>query len=108
MSEWRSDVLRCNICDEGCAVCEFLNGNRDTETLLGVIKILDRKLADSQYVVHVKTVAMHGMHETREDLLAACKAAVDVHKTARTGWLHYEPVIQQIESAIAKATGAEG
>ena len=46
--EYYSSVLRCNVDDDGCPVCKFLNGTRDTETLLEVIRILDAKCADEE------------------------------------------------------------
>ena len=49
--EYKSSVLRCNVEDDGCAVCRFLNGDRDVETLLEGIRALDGTLAaKEQYV----------------------------------------------------------
>lgn len=38
---WKSSVLQCNAEDDDCKVCRFLAGNRDQETLLEVIRIID-------------------------------------------------------------------
>jgi len=46
--EYRSSVLRCNIGEDGCAVCDFLKGKRDAATLLAVIDALDDKLGDAE------------------------------------------------------------
>ncbi len=43
-----SSVLKCNVEDDGCAVCCFLNGKEDKETLMKVIEVLDRELSKSE------------------------------------------------------------
>jgi len=45
---YASSVLRCNVEDDGCAVCEFLNGSDDVAGMLEVIRILDATLAESE------------------------------------------------------------
>ena len=47
-ADYRSSVLRCNVEEDGCQVCEFLNGARDANTLLEVIRILDAQLAKEE------------------------------------------------------------
>ena len=42
--EYKSLVLQCNHEDDGCSVCRFLNGSRDTQVLMDVIAVLDNKL----------------------------------------------------------------
>lgn len=48
MSIYKSSVLTCNPCEEGCQVCAFLAGDRQREVLLNVIKVLDGALHDSE------------------------------------------------------------
>jgi len=48
VTEYKSSVLTCNIAEDGCAVCEFLNGSRTVEHLMVVIAILDGQLADTE------------------------------------------------------------
>lgn len=47
---FQSTVLLCNVGDCSCPVCNFLNGDRQTETLLHVIRVLDDKLANLEIV----------------------------------------------------------
>jgi len=48
MKEYASSVLTCNVDEDGCAVCEFLNGDKSVDTLMDVISALDAKLTDSE------------------------------------------------------------
>lgn len=43
-----SSVLRCNISDDECAICRFLNGDRSDPVLLHVIALLDKRLAEEE------------------------------------------------------------
>jgi hypothetical protein len=45
---FQSSVLLCNVGDCSCPVCNFLNGDRQAETLLRVIRVLDDKLANTE------------------------------------------------------------
>jgi len=49
--EFKSSVLGCDVGEDGCSVCEFLNGSRDAETMVEVIRILDSSLAESERVM---------------------------------------------------------
>lgn len=48
MSEYQSSVLTCNVAEDECAVCRFLNGDQSKEVMLEVIRVLDAKLAETQ------------------------------------------------------------
>jgi hypothetical protein len=80
---------------EGADICLY----RDIDT---------GKVVGCRLAMYQKKVAFHcGQAELvvrLDDLLEACKAVVKAHKTARTGWLHYEPAVQQLEAAIANST----
>ena len=45
---YKSSVLLCYMGECGCLVCEFLQGNTETTTLIRVIEVLDTKLAESE------------------------------------------------------------
>lgn len=57
MSVWKSSVLQCNTHEQGCKICGFLAGDRDTETLMEVIKTLDhvcgREEADRRHYMEL-------------------------------------------------------
>ena len=55
---YASSVLRCNVEDDGCAVCEFLNGSDDVDGMLEVIRILDSKLAEAEKHERTLTTAL--------------------------------------------------
>ena len=48
MSDWKSSVLNIHAADDECPICLFLDGRRDTDTLMKVIELLDAKLADRE------------------------------------------------------------
>jgi hypothetical protein len=48
MNEWQSTVLKCNPCEQECAVCKFLAGDRSVEILMIVISRLDKALSDEE------------------------------------------------------------
>lgn len=48
MSNYQSSMLRCNVEEDGCAICEFLNGRRDPAIVMEVIRQLDAALARSE------------------------------------------------------------
>jgi hypothetical protein len=52
---YKSEVLKCNVDDHSCTVCNFLNGKEDKETLLYVIKILDSHLFNSELIIRSYT-----------------------------------------------------
>ena len=45
---WRSSTLNCLDDDPDCKVCRFLRGDRETDVLLEVIRILDETLGKSE------------------------------------------------------------
>lgn len=58
MSEYKSSVLTCNVEDDSCPVCRFLNEKDHwsdwreyVDDLLHVIGVLDRELAKSEEAV---------------------------------------------------------
>jgi hypothetical protein len=57
---YASSVLRCNVDDDGCAVCDFLNGSDDVAGMLEVIRILDAQLAESEKHARTLTTALVG------------------------------------------------
>ena len=52
--KYESSVLRCNIDEDGCAVCEFLNGSHSLVHLMETIRILDATLARAEE--HARTL----------------------------------------------------
>ena len=45
---YKSSVLTCDMCEEGCEVCDFLQDNLSVATMLRVIEVLDQKLASEE------------------------------------------------------------
>ena len=52
MTEYKSSVLTCNVDDGDCAVCRFLNGDQDKETLMEVIRVLDVSSAKNKALIN--------------------------------------------------------
>lgn len=60
---FKSSVLRCNVEEDGCDVCEFLKGSANPKHLLGVIRILDEKLGSEEALSNLLTIFLR--HERR-------------------------------------------
>lgn len=46
---YKSSVLKCyDDEDEDCPICNFIRGDRDQDTLVGVIELLDKTLAEEE------------------------------------------------------------
>jgi hypothetical protein len=48
---YESSVLRCEIGEDGCAICSFLAGKEDRDTMLEVIRVLDLRLAEEENIL---------------------------------------------------------
>lgn len=54
--DYKSSVLRCDAGECGCPVCDFIQGNRDAETMLRVIEVLDYRLAEDELLLKFSAV----------------------------------------------------
>lgn len=61
MKQYKSSVLRCHAGDDTCELCRFLDGEREEQTLLRVIDVLDAKLHEEEELASMLLVTIATM-----------------------------------------------
>lgn len=76
MSEYKSYLLRRHVNGDicGCPICDFLDGDRDVETLTNIIGIMDEVLAEYQRMNAWLRAVVSAAMENLPSSNSGCKA----------------------------------